>query len=84
MRYHVNRFDSSTEQTIKQITEAKYGALDEYTDYNKQRKTTLINAIYYYSPSYFMEKEEKVYFKVDPISKLNNIFLFQIFIYFLC
>lgn len=76
LRYYVNRFDSTKEQTIKQITEAKYGPLDDYSDYHKERKTTLINAIYTYSPSYFMDKDEKVYFKPEPLGKLINFYLF--------
>lgn len=79
LKYYVNRFDRSKEQTIKQLTEAKYGALDDYTDFHKQRKTTLINAIYTYTPSFFMEKDEKVYFKPEP---LGNLLIYRL-IFFL-
>lgn len=73
MRYTVNKFDSSKEKTIKEITEEIYGPLDDYTDFAKTRSTKLVNGIYNYSSSYFMEKDEKVYFKHEVLGKNINL-----------
>lgn len=67
LRTQVNNFDITKEKTIEQIIEEKFGKLDDYSDYKKDRKTRLVNAIYNYSPSFFMEKDEKVYFKPEPL-----------------
>lgn len=73
MRNSVNKFDSSKEKTIKQITEEIYGPLDDYSDFTKTRSTKLVNGIYNYSSSYFMDKEEKVYFKHEVLGKNINL-----------
>jgi len=43
-------------------------------DFKKERKTKLLNAIYNYSPSHFMEKDEKVYFKPESFSNFKFFF----------
>jgi len=75
LRYSVNNFDATKEKGIKEILEEKYGALDDYSDFKKERKTSLINAVYNYNPSYFMDKEEKVYFKHDKMGILFIVYI---------
>ena len=68
MRNKTNKFGEN-DRTIIEIAEKKYGKIDDFTDYKKIRTTKLVNAIYNYTPSYFMDKSEKVYFKSEPFGK---------------
>ncbi len=56
---YVNSFDPSKDKTMDQILDEKFGKMDDYSDYNKDRKSSAVPIIYNYSPSFFMGKEEK-------------------------
>ena len=78
LRSKANKF-TEKDRTILQIAEKKYGQIDDFSDYKKTRTTKLVNAIYNYTPSYFMDKSEKVYFKSEPFGRF-----FYFYIYYLC
>jgi hypothetical protein len=67
LRAHINSFDSSKEKTMDQILDEKYGEVDHYTQYNKQRENTSIPAVRHYSPEFFMDKTEKRFVSHEPL-----------------
>jgi len=82
LRLKVNKF-TEKDRTITEIAEKKYGKLDDFSDYKKIRSTKLVNAIYNYTPSYFMDKDEKVYFTSEPFGNISFIFYLYSFIFIL-
>ncbi len=56
----MNYFNPATDKTLDQILDEKFGKIDDYSDYNKDRKTETVPAVYNYSPKFFMDKDEKV------------------------
>jgi hypothetical protein len=82
LRNKTNKINEK-DKSIIEIAEKKYGKIDDFTDYKKIRTTKLVNAIYNYSPSYFMDKSEKVYFKHEPFGKefFSYVLLFLFSLY---
>lgn len=56
---YVNSFDPVKDKTMDQILDEKFGKMDDYTDYDRNRSSNTVPIIYNYSPSYFMGKDEK-------------------------
>jgi hypothetical protein len=66
IKVYVNYFNPEKEQTLDQILDEKFGKMDDYTDYNLERKVDTVPAIYHYTPKFFMSKDEKVLIDHDP------------------
>jgi hypothetical protein len=62
----VNYFDPEKDKSMDQILDEKFGKLDDYTDYHKERKNNDLAAIYHLSPQYFMGKNDKVIIEREP------------------